>query len=87
MKRSLLISGVAVAMLMAWSIGRVQGQDQSKKVIFAAADKANYVETMKGVSTAASGENPKRELTAHSRSLPQGTTLARTHIRTMFRSL
>jgi len=53
MKRSLLISGVAVALLMAWSIGRVHGQDQSKKVVFAAADKANYVETTKGVSTAA----------------------------------
>ena len=60
MKRSLLISGVVVAMVMAWSIGRVHGQDQSKKVVFAAADKANYVETTKGVSSAAVwGESDK----------------------------
>jgi len=53
MKRSLLLVAVAVALVGAWSIGRAQGQDQSKKVIFVAADKANYVETTKGVSTAA----------------------------------
>lgn len=60
MKRSLLISGVAVAILMAWSIGRVQGQDQAKKVIFAAADKANYVEATKGVSMAAVWGEPDK---------------------------
>jgi quercetin dioxygenase-like cupin family protein len=53
MKKSLLTVGVAVTLMMAWSIGRVQGQ-QDQKVIFVAAGHANYQETpTKGVSMAA----------------------------------
>jgi quercetin dioxygenase-like cupin family protein len=55
MKKSLLTVGVAMTLMIAWSIGRVQGQqDQSKgKVIFVSADQANFRETGKGVSMAA----------------------------------
>jgi len=43
MRRSLLIVGVAAALMVAWSVGRVQGQkEQAKKVIFASADGANF---------------------------------------------
>ncbi len=52
MKKSLLTVGVAAALIMFWSIGRVQGQ-QDSKVVFASADKASFHETTKGVSMAA----------------------------------
>jgi quercetin dioxygenase-like cupin family protein len=53
MKKSLLTVGVAATLMMAWSIGRVQGQ-QDQKVIFVSADQANFHETpTKGVSMAA----------------------------------
>jgi quercetin dioxygenase-like cupin family protein len=52
MKRTLLIVGLAAAMLGAWCIGRLQGQADANKVVFAAADKANYTSTTNGVSTA-----------------------------------
>jgi quercetin dioxygenase-like cupin family protein len=54
MKRSLLIVGVAAVVLMAWSIGRVQGE-QEQKVVFASADQAKYMamENQTGVSMAA----------------------------------
>ncbi len=45
MKRSLWILGVAVALMVAWSIGPVQGQTKHaavKKVVFASAEKAEY---------------------------------------------
>jgi len=54
MKRSLLVLGVAVALVAAWSVGRVQGQKgQGEKVIFASADQANFGAANHGVSTAA----------------------------------
>jgi len=54
MKRSLLVVGVAVALMAAWSVGRVQGQKgQAEKVIFVSADQAKYTEGPKGVSMAA----------------------------------
>ena len=54
MKKSLLTIGVAATLMIAWSIGRVQGQqDQSKKVIFVAADQASFGDTSTGVSMAA----------------------------------
>lgn len=54
MKKSVLTLAVAVALTMAWSIGRVQGQqDQMGKVVSISADKASYQETNPGVSTAA----------------------------------
>ena len=53
MKRSLLIVGVAAALMVAWSIGRVQGQqDGAKKVIFASPDQAKFTEVGKGSSMA-----------------------------------
>lgn len=54
MKRSLLAAGVAAAIMVAWSVGRVHGQNQSamKKVLFVSADQANYTATNRGVSTA-----------------------------------
>jgi quercetin dioxygenase-like cupin family protein len=52
MQRSMLMAGIAVLVLMAWSIGRMQGQ-QDQKVIFVAADKAKYEPGMNGVSMAA----------------------------------
>ena len=44
MKKSLLTIGVATTLMIAWSIGRVQGQqNQSKgKVAFVSADQANF---------------------------------------------
>jgi len=55
MKKSLLAVGVATTLMIAWSIGRVQGQqDPSKgKVIFATPDKATFHDTNKGVSMGA----------------------------------
>ncbi len=55
MKKSLLVGGVVVALTIAWSIGRAQGQqDQSKeKVIFVSADQAKFGATNNGVSMAA----------------------------------
>jgi quercetin dioxygenase-like cupin family protein len=63
MKRLLWIVGVAVALMVAWSIGRVQGQTKhaaAKKVVFASADKAEYKEmgAAQGVSMAVIWGNP-----------------------------
>jgi quercetin dioxygenase-like cupin family protein len=53
MRKLLLTVGAAATLMMVWSIARVQGQ-QDQKVIFASADKANFLETpTKGVSMAA----------------------------------
>ena len=54
MKKSLLTVGVATLLMIAWSIGRVQGQqDQSKeKVVFVSADQANFRDMGNGVSMA-----------------------------------
>jgi quercetin dioxygenase-like cupin family protein len=53
-KKSLLLFGGVAIVIMAWSIGRVQGQqNQSKtKVIFVSADQANFSERGNGVSMA-----------------------------------
>ena len=54
MKRSLLIVGVAAALVFAWSIGRVQGQqDDASKVVLASPDQAKFTTTNPGVSMAA----------------------------------
>ena len=55
MKKTLLTVGVATTLMMVWSIGRMQGQqDQSKgKVIFVSADQANFYDRGNGVSMAA----------------------------------
>src|SRR5258708_32347859 len=58
MKRSLLIVGVAAALMVAWSVGRGQGQqDEAKKVIFASPDQAKFTEVGKGSSMAAIWED------------------------------
>ena len=53
MKRSLLIAGVVAALVVAWSIGRVQGQMAAEKVIFVSASEASYTEMSGGSSMAA----------------------------------
>src|SRR5258708_22023774 len=41
MKRSLLVVGVAAALMVAWSVGRVQGQQESK-ALFVSSSQAKY---------------------------------------------
>ena len=54
MKRSLVTVGVAITLVIAWSVGRVQGQQEpSKEVIFVSPDQANFHDTVNGVSMAA----------------------------------
>lgn len=53
MKKSVLALAALSLMVIAWSVGRVQGQQEMSKLIFASADKASYHETTKGVSMAA----------------------------------
>ena len=54
MKRSVMVVGVAVALMAAWSVGRVQGQKgQAEKVVFVSADHANFVAMNPSVSMAA----------------------------------
>src|SRR5271169_6380102 len=54
MKRSLWVVGAAVALMVAWSVGRVQGQqDSTEKVLFVSADQAQFSATNPGVSAAA----------------------------------
>ena len=52
MRRSLFLVALVVGTMVAWSVGRVHGQGEGK-VVFAAADKADYKATTKGVSMAA----------------------------------
>jgi len=42
MKRSLVTIAIAVLLVAAWSIGRLQGQGAEEKVIFVSANHANY---------------------------------------------
>jgi quercetin dioxygenase-like cupin family protein len=54
MKKSLLVVGVAAALMAAWSVGRVQGQKgQAEKVVFVSADHANFTTMNPSVSQAA----------------------------------
>ena len=54
MKRSLLVIGAAVALIVAWSVGRAQGQqDSTEKVLFVSADQATFSAMNPGVSGAA----------------------------------
>jgi quercetin dioxygenase-like cupin family protein len=52
MKPSRLVV-IAVAIMIAWSIGRVQGQAGGKKVIFVSSEQASFKESAPGVSMAA----------------------------------
>ena len=42
MKRSFFVVGIGLVLLMAWSIGRMQGQQEDTKVVFVQASKANF---------------------------------------------
>ena len=42
MRRSLLTVGIAVAMIAAWSIGRLQGQAQGEKVVYVPSSHATF---------------------------------------------
>jgi len=44
MKRSLFVVGLMAVLALAWSIGRVQGQQAGGKVIFVSADHASFTE-------------------------------------------
>src|SRR5206468_701549 len=52
MQRSLLIDGVAGALMFAWSIGRVQGQAEGEKIIFVSAKDAKFSVSPNGASGA-----------------------------------
>jgi quercetin dioxygenase-like cupin family protein len=52
MKRSLLVVGIVAAIIAAWSVGRVHGQNEMKKVIYVSSDQANYTSSVRGVSMA-----------------------------------
>ncbi len=52
MKRSLLVAGMAVAMMVAYSVGRVHGQNEMKKAVYVSSAQANYTARVKGVSMA-----------------------------------
>ena len=45
MRRSLWMVGVALAVIAAWSVGRLQGQAQGDKVIYVSASSAKYSPT------------------------------------------
>lgn len=53
MRRSLFVVAVAVAIMAAWSLGRVQGQKMHEKVLYVSSASADYKSTHSGVSTAA----------------------------------
>jgi quercetin dioxygenase-like cupin family protein len=64
MKQSLVVIGVSAMLVLAWSIGRVHGQleqvQAQDKVIYATADKADFVSMAPGVSWAPVwGDNTK----------------------------
>jgi quercetin dioxygenase-like cupin family protein len=52
MKRSLLVTGVVAALIAAWSVGRVSGQNEMKKVVYVSSAHATYTTSAKGVSMA-----------------------------------
>ena len=54
MRRSLWMVGVALAVIAAWSVGRLQGQAQGDKVIYVSSSSAKYSPTQgnSGVSGA-----------------------------------
>jgi hypothetical protein len=42
MKRSLFVVGLMAALMLAWTIGRVQGQMAGEKVVYVSADQASF---------------------------------------------
>ena len=86
MKKSLLIVGVATTLMIAWSIGRVQAQqDQSKgKVIFVSADQANFRDMGNGVSMAGIWGDADKGAHATFTKFPPGYDAGlHTHLRTL----
>jgi quercetin dioxygenase-like cupin family protein len=60
MKRSLFVVALACAIVAAWSLGKVQGQNSEEKVIYVSSAKADYKTLHMGVSEAAIwGESDK----------------------------
>jgi quercetin dioxygenase-like cupin family protein len=53
MKRSLFAVGMALALVGAWSVGRLQSQAQAGKVVFASPDQVKFTEMGKGGSSIA----------------------------------
>lgn len=54
MRRSLLLVAVTVGIIVAWSVGRVQGQMGAGKVVFTSAEKTDFkAGPTKGVSMSA----------------------------------
>lgn len=53
MRRSLFVVAVAVAIMAAWSLGRVQGQKMHEKVLYVSSANADYKSMHSGVSEAA----------------------------------
>jgi quercetin dioxygenase-like cupin family protein len=60
MRKSLLVLGVAAIVMMAWSIGRMQGEQSTGQVIFMSPDKASFHDTGHGVSTAVIWGDPDK---------------------------
>jgi quercetin dioxygenase-like cupin family protein len=52
MKRSLLVVGMVAAIIAAWTVGRVHGQNEMKKVVYVSSSQASYTTMNKGVSSA-----------------------------------
>jgi quercetin dioxygenase-like cupin family protein len=62
MRRSRLIAGVALGLIAAWSLGRLQGQAQGEKVVFISASHATFTEMpggANGVSQTVIWANPR----------------------------
>ena len=58
MRRSLWLVAVAIGMMVAWSVGRVQGQKDAGKVVSISSAKADFKSTNPGVSMAAIWGDP-----------------------------
>ena len=43
---------MVAAIIAAWSVGRVHGQNEMKKVVYVSSDQANYTPSVRGVSMA-----------------------------------
>ncbi|PYX90622.1 MAG: hypothetical protein DMG68_01120 [Acidobacteria bacterium] len=60
-KKSLLVIGVAVVVMMAWSIGRVQGEQSKGQVIFVSPDQVSFHDNGNGVSMVKIWGDPDKE--------------------------
>ncbi|MGA2416673.1 MAG: cupin domain-containing protein [Candidatus Sulfotelmatobacter sp.] len=60
MRQSLLVFATAVAIMAAWSLGRVQGQKAGEKVIYVSSTSAAYKAMGKGVSEAILWGDPNK---------------------------